>query len=341
MSSTIKIGDIEAKPGTKIKISIKLAETSGFELKLPIRIVNGAKPGPVLTIIAGIHPTEYPCMEGTIRLVDELDPKMLSGVFIGVPVFNIPGFQAKVPGSPLERTPLTSAFPGNPEGSMNERTAHFITTEILSKSNYAVEGHGCNFEEACPNHIIMRRTGNDELDKSSLIFARCFETEYVREAMEHHKHPIAEKGHSVMEQALKMNIPCILPEVGSAGGICSDTGQLNESDIVWFMDGIKNFMKKNNMIEGTAKLYDPWAVKNVLHFRTKTAGWFYPLKPNGGKIRKGDIIGEVRDHFGTVLEQIIAPVDGIISLIWTRPAVDQGSTVLQVFELGPKASKLF
>ena len=341
MSETIKVGNIEAKPGTKAKGLVKVAETSGFDIRLPIHIVNGREAGPALAIIAGIHPVEYPPMEGTIRLANELDPEKLRGALIAVPIFNVPGFQARIPGAPLERTPLTAAFPGDPEGSMNERTAHFITNEVLKNADYAIETHGCNFQETCPNHIIMTRTGDDELDKASLMFARCFETEYVRRAMEHHVSKLPEKGHSVMVQALKMKIPCILPEVGSAGGISSETGQLSENDIKWFMDGVKNFMRKANMLDGEAVLYNPRAVKNVLHFRAKTAGWFYPMKPNGAKVSKDEVIGEIRDFFGEAREQVKAAVDGVISLIWTRPAVDQGSILLQMFELGPKVSTLF
>ncbi len=340
MSETIKILDIAAKPGEKAQGYVKVAETSGFDIKLPVVILNGKGPGPTLAIIAGIHPVEYPPMEGTIRLANELDPKKMKGTLITVPIFNMPGFQARVPGAPLERTELTMAFPGNPEGGMNDRAAHFITTEILSKTDYAIETHGCNFQETCPNHIIMIRTGNEEFDRATAMFARCFKTEYVRRAMEEHIRPLPEKGYSLMTQCAKMNIPCILPEAGSAGGISSETGQLNEDDIRWFMDGVKNFMKKINMIDGEATVYDPYAVSKVHHFRSKSAGWFYPIKQNGAKVKKEEVIGEVRDSFGGLKEQIKAPADGVISLIWTRPAVNPGSILLQMFEIGPKMSSI-
>ncbi len=341
MSETVKVGDIEAKPGSKAQGLVKVAETAGFDLSLPVQIVNGKEPGPTLAIIAGIHPVEHPAMEGTIRLVKELDPEELHGTLLTVPVFNIPGFQARVPGAPLERTQLTAAFPGSPEGSPNQRAAHFVTTEILGKANYAIETHGCNYMETCPNHIIMRRTGDTELDKSSLMLARCFKGKYVRGAMEHQIRKPRPGGYSVMRQALNLNVPCILPEVGSLGGISSKTGQLNEPDVKWFMDGVKNFMRKVGMLEGEAKLYNPRAVKTVIHHRAKNAGLFYPMKPNGAKVSKGETIGLIKDMFGDVREQIDAEVDGVISLIWTRPAVDHGSVLVQMFELGPRSSTLF
>ena len=340
LSSTIKIGDIVAEPGTRAKGFVKVAETSGFNIELPVNILNGKLPGPTFAIIAGIHPVEYPPMEGAIRLANELDPSKMRGALITVPIFNMPGFQAKVPGAPLERTQLTMAFPGNPEGGMNDRAAHFITTEILTKADYAIETHGCNFQETCPNHIIMIRTGDQKFDSETALLARCFDTEYVRRALETHIRDLPKKGYSLMTQCAKMNIPCILPEVGSAGGISSTTGQIREEDIQWFMDGVKNFMRKVNMIDGESTLYDPNAVSQVHHFRSKSAGWFYPMAPNGAKVTMGQVIGEVRDYFGAVKESIKAPADGVISLIWTRPAVNQGSILLQMFEIGPKVSSL-
>ena len=60
------------------------------------------------------------------------------------------------------------------------------------------------------------------------------------------------------------------------------------------------------------------------------------MKSNGAKVKKDEVIGEVRDYFGEIKEQILTPADGVISLIWTRPAVDPGSMLIQMFELGPK-----
>jgi predicted deacylase len=64
------------------------------------------------------------------------------------------------------------------------------------------------------------------------------------------------------------------------------------------------------------------------------------MAPNGAKVKKGQVIGEVKDTFGELKEQVKAPADGVISLIWTRPAVNPGSILLQMFELGPKVGSI-
>lgn len=150
---------------------------------------------------------------------------------IAIPVFNVPGLQAKIPGTPLEKKPLTSAFPGDPEGSMNERTANFITNEILTEADYTIEHHGGNLEETTLNQIIIIRTSTNDLYKSPLMIVRCFETEYVRGTMKNQIRDLPEKDHGLTITALKMKIPCLIPEVGSFGGISSETEQVKESDI--------------------------------------------------------------------------------------------------------------
>ena len=57
-------------------------------------------------------------------------------------------------------------------------------------------------------------------------------------------------------------------------------------------------------------------------------------------MNKGQVIDEVRNYFGAVKESIKAPSDGVISLVWTRTAVNPGSILLQMFEIGPKVSSL-
>lgn len=57
-----------------------MAETSGFDMRLLIYIVNGYELGPTLAIIAGIHLFEFPGIEGTIRLANELNPNSLEAL---------------------------------------------------------------------------------------------------------------------------------------------------------------------------------------------------------------------------------------------------------------------
>src|SRR4051812_30124028 len=61
----------------------------------PVVTVTGEKPGPVLFINAGVHGGEYPAIETVIRLGQTLDPSVIAGTVILVPVLNLPAFRAR------------------------------------------------------------------------------------------------------------------------------------------------------------------------------------------------------------------------------------------------------
>jgi predicted deacylase len=96
MSRLVKIGELDAGPGTKRFGTTKVAETSTYNVKIPIMVVNGRAEGPTLCLTGGTRPVEYPGIEAVIRLANRLNPEKLRGTVIGVPIMNMPGL-ARVP----------------------------------------------------------------------------------------------------------------------------------------------------------------------------------------------------------------------------------------------------
>ncbi|MFX0211162.1 MAG: hypothetical protein ACFFDT_34600, partial [Candidatus Hodarchaeota archaeon] len=63
MPKSIKIRDIEAKPGEKAYGFLNIAENSADMVKIPIELVNGSSSGPKLCLTAGVHCTEFEGIE--------------------------------------------------------------------------------------------------------------------------------------------------------------------------------------------------------------------------------------------------------------------------------------
>ena len=57
---------------------------------MPITVINGAQPGPVLALVAGTHGMEYTPIVALQRLRAAIDPKTLAGTVIMVHVANMP-----------------------------------------------------------------------------------------------------------------------------------------------------------------------------------------------------------------------------------------------------------
>ena len=55
-----RLGDIAAEPGHSVSGRLDVAPLGGDAgTHLPLTVVHGAHPGPVLTLVAGIHGSEY------------------------------------------------------------------------------------------------------------------------------------------------------------------------------------------------------------------------------------------------------------------------------------------
>src|SRR5262245_22291050 len=74
------VGSITASPATTASGTLTIPARNGDTgTTLPISIVHGARPGPVLALTAGVHGQEYTPVLALQRLLRTLDPKTLSG----------------------------------------------------------------------------------------------------------------------------------------------------------------------------------------------------------------------------------------------------------------------
>src|SRR5690348_9023205 len=90
------VGSATAAPGQKATGFIDVPAGVDAALQIPVVVVNGAKLGPVLSIVAGSHGTEYATIVAVERLIHELDPAEISGTVILVPLVNVNSFLQKV-----------------------------------------------------------------------------------------------------------------------------------------------------------------------------------------------------------------------------------------------------
>src|SRR5205085_11688068 len=65
--------------------------------RIPVVVINGAKPGPVLALVSGAHGTEYASIIALEKLIPVIDPAKLAGTVVLLPLVNVPSFLQKVP----------------------------------------------------------------------------------------------------------------------------------------------------------------------------------------------------------------------------------------------------
>ena len=148
----IKIGSAESRAPGVSKGFLKLADLpDGRPMQIPVVIVRGEKEGPTLWLHGCVHGNEY-CgayiIHSTLR---GLDPTLLSGTVVALPVLNITAFQKNQRMSPYEGYgggDLNRCFPGQEDGSLTQQMAYRIYTELRKHADYLIDFHTATLEGA-------------------------------------------------------------------------------------------------------------------------------------------------------------------------------------------------
>jgi predicted deacylase len=110
------------------------------DIAIPIAVAkNGTGPTSLLT--GGVHGDEYEGPIALAKLVHGLDLSKLSGRLIVVPAVNYPAFLAGRRISPIDEVNLNRTFPGQRNGTVTEMIAHYVTTDLMPRSDYLIDFH--------------------------------------------------------------------------------------------------------------------------------------------------------------------------------------------------------
>ncbi|MGA2666350.1 MAG: succinylglutamate desuccinylase/aspartoacylase family protein, partial [Nitrososphaerales archaeon] len=116
----------------KVYTDLLITARPAGNLTLPIIVIKGAAPGPTLTVVAGIHPTEYAGIEAALRLARGLSPDEVKGRVVILPFVNLAGFNARAPGCrPADLVDVWSAFPGEHGASVTYAVARGLLEKVV------------------------------------------------------------------------------------------------------------------------------------------------------------------------------------------------------------------
>ena len=128
---------------------LDLPPLPGGGLQIPYVDVRGAADGPHLTVIAGVHGTEYTSIAAVREFARSLDPAAVSGRVTAVPLVNLPAFWARSPFVvPDDGKNLNRCFPGDPSGTYAEALADAVFTRLVAGSDALLDLHAGDLPEA-------------------------------------------------------------------------------------------------------------------------------------------------------------------------------------------------
>jgi uncharacterized protein len=109
-------------------------------IPIPIASLKNGN-GPTVLVMAGNHGDEYEGQVLASRLIRELQPDMIQGQLLILPMANYPAARAGSRTSPIDGGNLNRLFPGNPSGGITEVIAHYIEEELVGRSSVVVDLH--------------------------------------------------------------------------------------------------------------------------------------------------------------------------------------------------------
>jgi predicted deacylase len=310
----LQVGGLVVEPGTR---KSGFLDVPGTGVRMPITVVNGVEEGPRVLITGGVHGGEYPGIDAAIRLARELDPRELRGTVVLVHPVNLPAFHARLQYLvPQDGKNLNRQFPGKALGTVSERMAHVLMSEIVLGADAWVDLHGGDIHEALIPFTIYSDAAEEGVVSASRAMAEVYGIEYVLASA-------TVKG-GTYSAAAKAGVPCILAEAGQVG-------QLDDASVAIHLRGCRNVLKHLGSLPGDPEPVAPIRLLRKFEwlFSGQTACW-YPTVEIGQRVEEGQAVGVVRDYFGETLEEHRAPASGVVLFMVTSLAINEGDPLLAV-----------
>jgi predicted deacylase len=274
-----------------------------------VTVVGEAGEGPRLTVIAGVHGTEYASIAAARELLAELRPAELSGTVTVAPLINLPAFWARTPFVvPLDGKNLNRSFPGDAGGSAAERIAAAVTEELIKGSDYLIDLHAGDLPEALEPFVLYDASPVERQ-------ARDLALGYGLGHMVRQSSDGRTVAASTSAAAADLGIPSFTAESGECGVLARDAVERH-------LRGLRNVLRQLRLLPGGAVAFDrPVEHDGWIWMRTPDAGWWQPAVGTGASVAAGDLLGTVSPIIGGTPTPIIAPALGVPLFITSSPAV--------------------
>lgn len=310
----------EVPPGERRQFELPAGRlASGVFLNVPVEIVCGARPGPVVWLSGAIHGDEVLGVEIIRQVLEDLDPARMAGTVVAVPIVNVFGFVIESRYLP-DRRDLNRSFPGSRTGSLAARLARLFMDEIVARCSFGLDYHAGSDDRTNLPHL----RGNLD-DPETLRLARSFGVPVIV-----HNKPV--KG-TLRSAALKRGKRVLLFEGG-------EPRRFSPESVEAAIPGTLRVLAAMEMIESAPP---PPAEGTRISRSTKWVraprGGIFRLETRLGDIvAKGERVGLITDPAARDGAAVRARVGGLVLGHTVNPLVNPGDGVLNIAELNEESA---
>ncbi|MBK7409992.1 MAG: succinylglutamate desuccinylase/aspartoacylase family protein [Saprospirales bacterium] len=283
----------------------------GMPVYVPVIVAKGAKYGPTLGLTAVVHGNELNGIPVIQRIFKQVDIANLKGTIVGVPVVNIPSL-LRSKRRFIDDVDLNHIMPGKENGNVSQVYAYRIVNALIKEFDYLIDLHTASFGRV--------------------------NSYYIRADMENR---------ATQQMALLQNAQIIVhnpPSDGTLRGAADDLGihaiTLEVGDPNTFqkgvirssMTGIHNLLNYMGMIQTgiEAPLQEPVICKTSYWIYADQGGILNVHPEVATFVKKGIVIATLRNIFGDLIKEYLAPEDGIVIGKSVNPINQTGGRILHL-----------
>jgi uncharacterized protein len=333
-AADITVGTATARAGQKATGMLSVPAGVDAATSIPVIVVNGAKSGPTIALVAGAHGTEYASIVALEKLAQRANAAELTGTLIIVPLMNVASFAQKVPHlNPVDGKNMNRFYPGKADGTQTERASWAIAKQVVEKSDYVLDFHGGDLDENLRKYSYWADTGKEPLDSISRGMVLAFGLDHIIIQRNRPTDPRS-AATTLTRYAADMGKPAIAVEAGHSGTTYAE-------DVDALVQGSLNVMRHLKMLPGQAAAVEhPLWIGPYSSLASEHDGIFYPLVGPEAYVQKGMRIGYVTDYFGNKLWDATSPMSGIILYICSVPSMKKGDNVASIGEIAPGPERI-
>ena len=314
-----ELGGETIAAGERKTVDLPISRLStNTEISLPVRVLHGKKPGPVLFVSAAIHGDEIIGVEIIRRLLNNVSLRNLSGTLMCIPVVNIFGFiqhQRYLP----DRRDLNRTFPGAAKGSLAGQLAYVFNNEIIKRSDFGIDLHSAALHRTNLPQIRVSEDRPRAAEMAEHFGAPIIVTSKLREG-------------SLRQTAADSDVDVLLYEAGEALRFDELAIRLGVKGILRVMSELGMGVRRQRKVGAI-----PMRSSRTQWIRAPEGGIFRAIKTIGDHVEVGELLGWLSDPMGDEDVPLEAQVGGLVIGRSNLPIVNQGDALMHIAQIRASA----
>lgn len=217
---------------------------------------------------------------------------------------------------PTDNTDINRMFPGYDQGETTQRIAAGVFEKISAYEN-GIQFASFYMPGKFSSHVRMMKTGYENVEK-----ARQFGLPYI----------VLKVPKPYDTTTLNYNWQIWEADAFSLYGTTTD--QVDEKSAGELIRGILGFMRANDILKGeTESTYNSrvFEDRELISVRPKKSGIYRSMAQVGSRVEKGQLLARILDaDEGEIIEELHAPVDGVIFFEHDKPLVYADTAVIKL-----------